>query len=125
MLDFLKRKLNKEAVNSQVKADNETAKQANLPKPKEQKDPPAGLAMRGNSKGRKLNGVVISDKMQKTAVVVITYSKLHQKYKKYFKVTRHFKAHNENNEYKIGDKVIIQETRPLSKEKRWVIVSKT
>lgn len=76
------------------------------------------------SGGRKLEGVVVSDKMNKTAVVAITSLKLHPKYKKYFKVTQRFKAHNENNEYKAGDKVTIQETRPLSKEKRWVILGK-
>lgn len=77
-----------------------------------------------SKKTRQLKGTVVSDKMQKTVVVEITRLKKHPKYKKYFKVTRKFKAHDENNEYKTGDKVIIQETRPLSKEKRWVVLSK-
>ncbi len=47
------------------------------------------------------------------------------KYLKYYTVTAKFKAHDENNEYKTGDKVIMQETRPLSREKRWVIISKS
>ncbi len=73
---------------------------------------------------RKLEGVVVSDKMQKTRVVEVNRSKKHSLYKKYFNVTKRFKAHDENNEYKIGDKVIIGEIRPLSKEKRWKILSK-
>ncbi len=74
--------------------------------------------------GRKLQGVVVSDKMQKTVVVAISNLKLHSKYKKYFNVTKRFKAHDEKNEYKVGDKVIIRESRPMSKEKRWVVMSK-
>ncbi|MBI4991924.1 MAG: 30S ribosomal protein S17 [Candidatus Harrisonbacteria bacterium] len=76
------------------------------------------------SAGRKLQATVVSDKMKKTVVVAITSLKLHPKYKKYFKVTKKFKAHDENNEYKVGDQVIIQETRPMSKEKRWVVISR-
>ncbi len=73
---------------------------------------------------RKLQGVVISDKMDKTRVIAVTRFKKHPRYKKYYKVARKFKAHDEKNEYKIGDKVIFEETRPLSKEKRWRIVEK-
>lgn len=73
---------------------------------------------------RRLIGVVISDKMIKTRVVAVERFKKHPKYQKYYKVTRKFKAHDEKNEFKIGDKVIIEETRPLSKEKRWRIVSR-
>jgi len=69
-------------------------------------------------------GTVVSDRMAKTRVVVITRFKKHPKYLKYYKVTRRFKAHDEANEYRIGDKVWIEETRPLSKEKRWNIVGK-
>ena len=76
------------------------------------------------AKHRKLQGVVVSDKMQKTAVVAITHERKHPKYLKYYKVTTRLKAHNENNEYKTGDKVTIEETRPLSKEKRWRIINK-
>lgn len=73
---------------------------------------------------RKLKGVVVSDAMLKTRVVAITRLKKHPKYGKYYKVTKKFKAHDEENQYKKGDAVIIQETRPLSKEKRWRIVKK-
>lgn len=77
-----------------------------------------------NKKIRKLTGVVVSDKMKKTVVVAVERLKLNKKYKKHFKVTKRFKAHDENGEYHVGDKVIIQETRPLSKDKRWRVVSK-
>lgn len=73
---------------------------------------------------RRLEGVVVSDKMQKTIVVSITRLKKHPKYQKRYKVTKKFKAHDEKNEYHIGDKVIIEETRPLSKEKRWKVIEK-
>jgi len=74
---------------------------------------------------RKLEGVVVSDKMNKTRVVAVNRLKKHPRYKKYYKVTARFKAHDENNEYKTGDKVAIEETKPLSKEKRWRIISKS
>ncbi len=72
---------------------------------------------------RQLNGTVVSDKMMKTAVVAVSYQKKHPKYLKYYTVTRRFKAHNENNEYKTGDQVVIEETRPLSKDKHFIIVA--
>ncbi|MBI5401539.1 30S ribosomal protein S17 [Candidatus Wolfebacteria bacterium] len=73
---------------------------------------------------RKLKGTVVSDKMNKTRVVAIEKMKKHPKYQKYYKITARFKAHDENNEYKIGDQVIIEETKPLSKDKRWKIIGK-
>jgi len=73
---------------------------------------------------RKLQGLVVSDKMLKTRVVAVTRFKLHPKYKKHYKATNRFKAHDEKNEYKTGDKVLIEEMRPLSKDKRWRIISK-
>ena len=62
--------------------------------------------------------------MQKTAVVKILRLKKHPKYKKYYKVSMRFKAHNPEDQYHEGDKVFIQETRPMSKDKRWIIVGK-
>jgi small subunit ribosomal protein S17 len=62
--------------------------------------------------------------MAKTRVVAVSSLKKHPKYLKYYKVTTKFKAHDEQNEYKTGDKVTIEETRPLSREKRWRIVGK-
>ncbi|MEK9172986.1 MAG: 30S ribosomal protein S17 [Patescibacteria group bacterium] len=73
---------------------------------------------------RKLTGVVVSDKMSKTRVVSISRLKKHPKYLKYFKASSRFKAHDEKNEYKVGDTVIIEESRPISKEKKWKIISK-
>ena len=75
---------------------------------------------RGNRKTRV--GRVISDKMDKTVVVVAETFVTHPLYKKQIKKTTKFKAHDENNECKIGDVVKIMETRPLSKDKRWRIV---
>ncbi len=66
--------------------------------------------------------MVASDKMDKTIVVSVADRVRHPKYKKIVKRTIKFKAHDENNECKIGDKVRIMETRPLSKDKRWRMV---
>ena len=64
-------------------------------------------------------GRIVSDKMEKTAVVAVEEFVRHPIYGKAVKRTKKFKAHDENNECKIGDKVRIMETRPLSKDKRW------
>ena len=76
------------------------------------------------TKLRLITGKVVSDKMSKTAVVEVLTLKKHKKYKKYYKVSKRFKAHNPENQYHTGDKVLIKEARPMSKEKRWVIISK-
>jgi small subunit ribosomal protein S17 len=68
-------------------------------------------------------GKVVSNKMQKTIVVAIEELVQHKLYKKSVKRTIKFKVHDENNEAGIGDRVQIMETRPLSKEKRWRLVS--
>ncbi|MCQ4023071.1 MULTISPECIES: 30S ribosomal protein S17 [unclassified Ruminococcus] len=67
-------------------------------------------------------GMVISDKMDKTAVVAIENSVKHPLYNKIVKRTIKLKVHDENNECSIGDRVRIMETRPLSKDKRWRLV---
>ncbi|SHK36053.1 30S ribosomal protein S17 [Paramaledivibacter caminithermalis] len=64
-------------------------------------------------------GRIVSDKMEKTAVVAVEEFVRHPLYGKAVKRTKKFKAHDENNECRIGDKVRIMETRPLSKDKRW------
>ena len=75
---------------------------------------------------RKTNvGRVVSNKMDKTVVVAVKDSVRHPLYKKIVKRTVKFKAHDENNECAIGDKVLIMETRPLSKDKRWRVVEIT
>ena len=67
-------------------------------------------------------GFVTSDKMDKTIVVAVEESRRHALYGKSEKITKKFKAHDENNECRIGDRVEIMETRPLSKDKRWRLV---
>jgi len=73
---------------------------------------------------RRLQGVVVSDEMKKTVVVRVDRVKTHPKYQKQYVRSSRFKAHDEKGEYKTGDLVVIEETRPLSKDKRWRVVSK-
>jgi small subunit ribosomal protein S17 len=80
----------------------------------------AASAERGRRKERV--GKVVSDKMQKTVVVSLTRQVPHPLYKKYFKKTTKFVAHDEKGDAKTGDTVRIMETRPLSKTKRWRVV---
>ena len=68
-------------------------------------------------------GMVVSDKMDKTVVVAIADNVKHPLYKKIVKRTVRLKAHDENNECKVGDRVEVMETRPLSKDKRWSVVT--
>ncbi len=72
---------------------------------------------------RILKGVVVSDKMEKTVVVKVDRVKTHPIYRKKYKASTKFMAHDENG-HKIGDEVEIEETRPLSGRKRWKVVSK-
>jgi small subunit ribosomal protein S17 len=76
--------------------------------------------MRGLRKRR--TGVVVSNKMDKTVVVATVRMTMHPLYKKYIKKRVRYKAHDETNKCQVGDTVIIQECRPLSKEKRWGVV---
>jgi len=73
---------------------------------------------------KQLTGTVISNKMQKTVVVSVERLKEHPKYKRRFRVHKKYKAHDEKGEYKVGDKVIIEECRPISKDKRWRVIKK-
>jgi small subunit ribosomal protein S17 len=75
--------------------------------------------MRERGKRKTLTGVVWSDKMEKTVIVMVNRLVLHPVYKKYIRKRKKVKAHDEKNECRIGDKVLLIETRPLSKEKRW------
>ncbi len=75
-----------------------------------------------NSFRKEQIGIVTKDKEQKTIVVEVKKKIIHSLYKKVVKKWYHFHAHDENNEAKIGDKVLIMETRPLSKLKRWRLV---
>jgi small subunit ribosomal protein S17 len=69
-----------------------------------------------------LQGIVVSDKMDKTIVVEIIMRKLHPLYRKYVNKTKRVKAHDENNEAHVGDTVSVVECRPLSRDKRWRLV---
>jgi len=80
--------------------------------------------METKSNNRTIKGVVISDKMESTVVVAVTRLKKHPKCRKYYKSTRKFKAHDPEGQYHEGDKVLIQETKPMSKTKRWSVVKK-
>lgn len=71
---------------------------------------------------RRLNGVVVSDKMDKTVVVRVDRTVMHSKYLKRFTISKRYKAHDEDNSSKVGDKVTIEEIRPLSKDKRFRVV---
>ena len=71
---------------------------------------------------REFTGPVVSDKCDKTAVVSIETMVKHPLYKKFVKRTKKFHAHDEKNECKIGDTVVIQECRPISKKKTWTVI---
>lgn len=70
-------------------------------------------------KARSLNGVVVSDAMDKTVVVAVEAYKEHPKYHKRYKATKKYKVHDENNEYKVGDKVTFVMCKPMSKDKSY------
>jgi len=71
---------------------------------------------------RTFEGVVVSDKMDKTIVVRVDRTKVHPKYKKRYTTSTRFHVHDEKNEHKVGDKVSFEETRPLSRMKRWRVI---
>ena len=73
---------------------------------------------------RKLTGTVVADTMDKTVVVRVDRTKIHPRYTKRFTASTKFKVHDEKNEYHLGDVVMIEETRPISKEKRWRVLKK-
>jgi small subunit ribosomal protein S17 len=74
--------------------------------------------------GKKLNGKVVSDKMDKTVVVAVSRYIKHPKYGKYYTSTKKYKAHDEAGVYAIGDRVEIQEVRPISKDKNFTVTKK-
>lgn len=71
---------------------------------------------------KKFQGVVVSDKNDKTIVVNVDSVKIHPKYKKRFVSGKKYKVHDEKNQFKTGDKVVFEECRPLSKDKRWRVI---
>ena len=78
-----------------------------------------GETGRRRGQRRVLNGIVVSDKMDKTVIVQVTRRFKHPRYEKYVKERARYKAHDERNEGRLGDKVSIMECRPLSRGKRW------
>ncbi|HMV65238.1 MAG TPA: 30S ribosomal protein S17 [Myxococcota bacterium] len=79
-------------------------------------------AVEGSREGRVLVGRVVSSKMDKTLTVEVERLVLHARYRKYVSRTKRFKVHDEENQFREGDTVVIRESRPLSKTKRWVVV---
>lgn len=77
------------------------------------------MAEKGKGSRKIQTGTVIGDKMDKTVVVEVRTMVLHPRYKKYLRRRRRYKAHDERNDCRVGDKVEIIESRPLSKTKRW------
>jgi small subunit ribosomal protein S17 len=74
-----------------------------------------------DSNRKTMTGIVVKDKMDKTVVVEVERVLKHSRYHKYLKTKTTCKAHDEENKAKVGDKVLLMETRPISKDKRWVI----
>ena len=72
--------------------------------------------------GQVLKGVVVSDKMDKTVVVSVSRFVKHPLYGKFYKVNKKYKAHDEDNKYKVGDKIEIVSTRPISKDKHFKVI---
>ena len=73
---------------------------------------------------KKLTGIVVSDKMAKTVVVNVERIKEHPKYKRRYKIHKKYKAHDEKQEYHVGDVVTIEETTPISRDKHFVVINK-
>ena len=72
---------------------------------------------------RVLQGVVVSDKMDKTVVVQVERRVMHPVYKKFIRRSKKYSAHDETNAHKVGDTVRIEECRPISKSKRWTVIA--
>jgi small subunit ribosomal protein S17 len=80
------------------------------------------LEQKNTSTGKLLKGIVVSDKMTDTIVVQVTRYFKHEKYQKFIKQHKKYKAHDKGNTCKIGDTVTIKETRPISKDKHFIVV---
>lgn len=76
------------------------------------------------SKKQQMTGVIVSDKMMQTVVVLVTARKRHPKYKKTYTVSKKYKAHNPENTYHTGDTVVIEAIRPMSKLKNFIVIKK-
>jgi len=82
------------------------------------------MEIQKEAKHRTLTGVVVSDKMSKTVVVRVDRLKQHPKYKRRYRVSKKYKAHDEKGEFHVGDKVRMEEVRPISRDKRWQVKEK-
>jgi len=72
-----------------------------------------------------LKGTVVSDKMNKTVVVKVEHFKKHPRYGRFYRSNKKYKAHDEKGEFHVGDKVIIKETKPISKDKHFIVIKKS
>ena len=79
------------------------------------------MELRATTNKKRMVGVVVKDKMDKTVVIETERVQKHPKYHKYLKTRKRYKAHDEENACKVGDKVVIVEARPISSEKKWVV----
>lgn len=77
-----------------------------------------------NTTRKQLQGVVVSDKMMKTVTVLVNRFVKHPKYGKFMNISKRYKAHDEEGVWKIGDKVVIEECRPISKDKSFKVIRK-
>jgi small subunit ribosomal protein S17 len=91
-------------------------------KPETNEAPAAAPQTGAHGFRRKMVGRVTSNKMNKTVVVEVVRSSLDPVYKKYVRSRARYKAHDETNQYKVGDRVEIQEHRPISRDKRWMVI---
>ena len=73
---------------------------------------------------RVLKGLVVSDKLDKTVTVLVSRKVMHPVYKKYIKRSKKYSAHDEENKFKTGELVTIQENKPISKTKKWIVIGK-
>ena len=73
---------------------------------------------------RKFEGIVVSSKMDKTVTIKVEKKITHKKYQKKYTMSKRFKCHDEKNEYKVGDTVLVYECRPISKDKKWRVIKK-
>ena len=79
------------------------------------------MELKADTNKKKITGVVVKNKMDKTVVVEVSRSFKHSMYHKYINTKKRYKAHDEENKCAMGDRVLIVESRPLSKEKRWLV----
>lgn len=75
-------------------------------------------------KRQRIAGIVVSDKMDKTVVVEVVIKKRHPKYKKLYQISKRFQAHDPDNQHRTGDRVTIEATRPMSKQKKFKVIAK-